>query len=53
MFDVVHMLNELTVKDIPINQLLNIQACSFIVEQGLYPISSGKLQVLSSSPDIH
>ena len=50
------MLEELNVKDVPLNdyELLNIQACSFMfLEQGLHPISIGKLQILSSSPNIH
>ena len=57
MFDVANMLKELSVKDVPMNnyELLNIQACLFHMfwNRGLHPISRGKLQVLSSSPNIH
>ena len=50
------MLKRLTVNNVPIAnyELLNIQACSFnVLENAAHPISSGKLQVLSSSPNIH
>ena len=50
------MLKRLTVKDVTIAnyELLNIQACPFnVLENAAHPISSGKLQVLSSYPNIH
>ena len=52
-FDVGNVLKKVTVKGLPMNnkQLLNIHACSFNVFWN--PISSDKLQVLSSSPNIH
>ena len=56
MFDFANRLKDLNVKGMPINNydVLNIQACSVHVSwnRGLHPISSGKLQELSSSPNI-
>ena len=56
MFDDANMLNKNTVRDVPMNDyvFLNIQAfIYYILEQRLYPIFSSKLQILSSSPNIH
>ena len=53
MFDVANIVKTLTFKDVLINndELLNTQACSFVIflEQGVHPMSSGTLQVVSSS----
>ena len=52
MFDVANLLQQITIKDN--YELLNIQACSFnVLEKGVHPISSGKLQIPSSSSNIH
>ena len=56
MFDDANMFKKLTIKDASINnhELLSIHVCSFdILEQGVHPISSDTLQVLSSSPNVH
>ena len=58
LFDVANMLKKLNVKDVPTNnyEILNIQACSFnihVSENEVHLISSGKMEVLRNSPNIH
>ena len=60
-FDVANNLQNVTVKDVPINHelrsglgnALRLFYIYKVLEQRVHPISSGKLQVLSSSPNIH
>ena len=51
-FDVANMLKKITVKDVLMNDYTSL-FIPYVLKQGLYPISSGKLQILSSSPIIH
>ena len=56
MFDVANMLKKFTRQDIPINnyELLNVLAfIPYVLEHEVHPVSSGKLQVLISSSNIH
>ena len=57
MFDVAIVQKKLTGKDMPINNHAASkhtgQFIQYVLEQALHPISSGKLQILSSSSSIH
>ena len=54
MFDVANVLKNLTVKDVPMSDYEHARLLiPYVLEQGLYPISSGEPQVLICSPNIY